>query len=107
MVMSVLGFAEELERDKARTRTRDALQRKAERGYGTGGLCFGYDNVVIPDESGRRSHVVRQVNADEADIVRRIFSQAASGAGLRDCPPAERREGAVSGAAAQGCPAWV
>jgi DNA invertase Pin-like site-specific DNA recombinase len=38
MVMSFLGFAEKLEPDKARMRTRDALQRRAERGYVAGGV---------------------------------------------------------------------
>ena len=77
------ALAAEMEREKARVRTRDALRRKAERGYVTGGKCFGYGNVVINDESGRRSHVVRQVNADGAAVVRRIFTRAAEGLGLR------------------------
>jgi DNA invertase Pin-like site-specific DNA recombinase len=96
MVMSVLGFAEELERDKARTRTRDALQRKAERGYVAGGRCFGYDNVVITDGSGRRLHVVRQVNAGEAEVVRRIFTLTAEGLGLKRIAHLLNAEGALA-----------
>jgi hypothetical protein len=107
MVMSVLGFAEELERDKARTRTRDALQRKAERGHVAGGSCFGYDNVVVTDEAGRRSHVVRRVNEAEAAVVRRIFTLTAEEIGLRkiadrlnqdgDLAPTPRRAGGPRG----------
>src|SRR5262249_29030650 len=96
MVMSVLGFAEELERDKARTRTRDALQRKAERGYVAGGRCFGYDNVVVADAEGRRSHVARHVNEAEAAIVRRIFELAAEGFGLKKIAHQLNDEGALA-----------
>src|SRR5262245_61148953 len=70
MLMAVLAGAAEIERAKARTRTRDALKRKAERGYVAGGKCFGYENVVIYRE-------------DEAAVVRRIFTLVADGFGLR------------------------
>jgi hypothetical protein len=83
MVMSVLAGAAEIERAKARERTRDALQRKVEHGHVAGGKCFGYENVTIFDESGRRSHVVRRVREDEAAVVRRLFELAAEGRGLR------------------------
>jgi site-specific DNA recombinase len=61
----------------------DALQRKAERGYVTGGTVYGYDNVVVTDAQGRRSHVVRQVNPEQAAVVRRLFALTAEGRGHR------------------------
>ena len=46
-MVSALSFAAELEREKASQRSRDALLRKAERGFNTGGVVYGYDNVPM------------------------------------------------------------
>ena len=81
--MSVSNFAAELERAKASQRTRDALQRKAQRGYVAGGAVFGYRNVPVLGEGGERSHVLREIREDEAAAVRRIFSMAVHRVGLR------------------------
>jgi site-specific DNA recombinase len=87
LLMSVTAFADELERERARQRTYDALVQKARSGYATGGRVFGYDNHDVTVEAdgarAKRSHVIGVVNADEAAIVRRIFELAASGMGLR------------------------
>ena len=40
-------FADEMEREKPRARTRDAMTRKARAGYVTGGRKFGYVNVEV------------------------------------------------------------
>jgi DNA invertase Pin-like site-specific DNA recombinase len=39
------SLAASFERKRASQRTRDALKRRAEQGYVTGGKCFGYINV--------------------------------------------------------------
>ena len=52
-MISAVTFGAELEREKASQRSRDALSRKAERGYNTGGVVYGYDNVVIEATNGR------------------------------------------------------
>lgn len=83
LLLSVATFADELERERARQRTYDALKRKAQAGHVTGGRVFGYDNRVITLPSGARSHVERQINEGEAAIVRRIFELALAGVGLR------------------------
>ncbi len=83
LIMSVSNFAAELERAKASQRTRDALQRKAQRGYVVGGIVFGYRKRHSRCEDGRRSHVIREVREDEAATVRRIFSLAGRGVGFR------------------------
>jgi site-specific DNA recombinase len=79
MMMSMLAGVADLEREKARTRTRDAMERKAARGHVCGGRTFGYNNLVITDEAGRRSHVVRRINEAEAAVIRRLFDLYASG----------------------------
>jgi DNA invertase Pin-like site-specific DNA recombinase len=41
IMLSLMTFADELEREKARQRTYAAMQRKARAGHVTGGWCFG------------------------------------------------------------------
>ncbi len=93
LIMSVSNFAAELERAKASQRTRDALQVKAQRGYVVGGVVFGYRNVPVFGDGGRRSHVVREICIDEAATVRRIFSLVAAGNGLRKVAQTLNAEG--------------
>ena len=82
IMLSLTAFADELEREKARQRTYDAMLRKAKAGHVTEGRVFGYDNVEISGPEGKRSHVERRANDTEAAIVRRIFEMSAAGAGL-------------------------
>src|SRR5262249_48697401 len=72
IMLSLTAFADELEREKARQRTRDAMVRKAKAGHVTGGACFGYRNVAIVGQDGQRSHVEREIEPAEAEIVRQI-----------------------------------
>jgi site-specific DNA recombinase len=76
IMLSLTAFADELEREKARQRTYDAMVRKAKAGHVTGGRVFGYDNRRT--EAG---HVERVINRDEAAVVRRIFELCARGWG--------------------------
>src|SRR6188508_231243 len=71
IMLSLTTFADELEREKARQRTADAMMRKARNRHVTGGRVFGYENVEILGPSGTRSHVERRINDAEAAIVRR------------------------------------
>src|SRR4051794_9158419 len=70
IMLSLTAFADELEREKARQRTYDAMLRKARAGHVTGGRVFGYDNVRA-DVGG----VLRVINDDEAAVVRDIFER--------------------------------
>jgi hypothetical protein len=88
VMLSLTNFAAEMEREKARQRTYDAIRRKAERRQVAGGLVYGYDNVEVlsslpgSDGKARRDHVVRHVNAGQAAVVGRIFTLCAEGHGL-------------------------
>jgi site-specific DNA recombinase len=88
VMLSLTNFAAEMERERARQRTHDALLRKAKALHVPGGAVYGYDNVEVPsptpgpDGRLKRLHVVRHVNADQAAIVRRIFELYASGLGI-------------------------
>ena len=70
IMLALTGFADELERERARLRTFDALQRKARAGHVTGGRVFGYDNLDVNGANGSRSHVERRVSEAEAAEVR-------------------------------------
>ena len=108
IMMSLTAFADELEREKARQRTYDAMSRKAKAGHVTGGRVFGYDNVEVLGVSGERSHVTRKINEAEAAVVRRIFELSASGAGLTRITKALNEEGAPAPRAQRGRPtAWA
>ena len=52
IMLSLTAFADELEREKARQRTYDAMLRKAKAGHVTGGRVFGYDNVEMLGPDG-------------------------------------------------------
>jgi DNA invertase Pin-like site-specific DNA recombinase len=88
LLLSVTAFADEMEREKARQRTHDALVRKARAGYVAGGSVYGYDNieVTLPDSvtgKPKRLHVERRINEAEAAVIREIFEKAAAGWGPR------------------------
>ena len=80
------GFASEMERAKISERTRDALSRKAEKGYSAGGRCYGYDNHPIWTTAANgektRSHTEYRINDEQAEVVRGIFRAYADGHGL-------------------------
>jgi DNA invertase Pin-like site-specific DNA recombinase len=103
IMLSLTAFADELEREKARQRTYDAMVRKAKAGHVTGGRLFGYDNRRT--EAG---HVERIINDGEAAIVRRIFDLSAAGHGHRAIAKLLNAEGAPSPRAPHGHqPSWA
>ncbi len=108
IMLSLTAFADELEREKGRQRTYDAMIRKARAGHVTGGRVFGYDNVEVLNASGERSHVTRQINPAEAVVVRRMFELCAAGAGLTRITKTLNDEGALAPRAQQHRPtAWA
>ena len=96
IMLSLTTFADELEREKARQRTYDAMLRKAKAGHVTGGACFGYRNVDIRGTDGTRSHVMREIEPTEADVIRRIFQLSAAGHGVKAIAKLLNAEGAPS-----------
>ncbi len=96
LLLSVTTYAAEMERHQARQRTRDALLSKALRGYVTGGAVFGYRNVEVLGDGAKRQHVVREIDPEQAEIVRRIFTLAAEGSGFKRIAAHLNREGVPS-----------
>ena len=80
------NVSSESEQKKASERSRDALSRKAAKGYNAGGVVFGYDNVPVlghtPSGSIVKSHTDYKINPEQADAVQRIFRMYADGYGV-------------------------
>lgn len=107
-LLSAVNFASELEREKARQRTADAMMAKARLGHVCGGSCFGYDNVEITGPDGRRSHVERKINEDEAEVIREIFRLSAKGYGKVRIAKTLNSQGALTPRPQQSRPrAWA
>jgi site-specific DNA recombinase len=102
LLLSVATFADEMERVKARARTRDAMLRKARAGHVAAGRKYGYENVAVTGPDGNRSHVDRQINDAEAMVVRRIFEIAGAGYGFRRIAHALNAEAALAPRATHG-----
>jgi len=99
----VTAFADEMEREKARQRTYDAMLRKAKAGHVAGGRVFGYDNHEVFAAPGERSRVERRINEAEADVVRAMFAVCEGCRVPLDCQGIERSPPAVA-APATGTP---
>ena len=57
--------------------------RCVEAGKSGGGICYGYDVVKLHDDAGERIRSEREIDAAEAEIVRRIFREFAQGSSPR------------------------
>ena len=64
-------------------KTHRGLRGRVEAGKSGGGLCYGYDVVKSFDGSGDPVRGGREVNETEAEIVRRVFREFASGTSPR------------------------
>jgi site-specific DNA recombinase len=86
VMLSLATFASEMERERAKVRTRDAMHRKASRGHVAGGIVYGYRNreIMAIGTNGQtiRDHVEREIILAEAATVRRIFEEIAQGRGF-------------------------
>lgn len=60
-------------------KTHRGMRGRVEAGKAGGGLCYGYRVVKRLDANGELIRGERQINPDEAQIIRRIFSEFASG----------------------------
>ncbi len=64
-------------------KTHRGLRGRVEAGKSGGGLSYGYDMVKAVDAAGEPVRGERRINEAEAEIVRRIFREFASGASPR------------------------
>jgi DNA invertase Pin-like site-specific DNA recombinase len=73
---TVVGLVDRMHRRQSSTRGRIASRAKAEKGHVAGGVTYGYRNIR------QVGHVVREIDADQAAVVRRIFAEIAAGRGF-------------------------
>jgi site-specific DNA recombinase len=111
-MLALQSMSDEMEREKARQRTYDAMRRKFEQGQVTGGQCFGYRNVDVlaagPDGRSRRQFVRREVDDVQAAVIRQIFELCAMGEGLKRITKALNEAGAPAPRAQRARPnAWA
>ncbi len=85
---SVRGFAAETEREKAGSRTREALRAKARAGFVAGSKLYGYRNV----RPAPKAPVKREIEPEQAAVVKRIFESYAGGDGHRAIRDALNRD---------------
>lgn len=78
----IKGTGHQMELEAIRGRVREALRSRVRAGRIAGGRCYGYSLRREKDASGRE-FTTAVVNPAEADIVRRVFSEYASGEGLK------------------------
>ena len=81
-MLSLTNFASEMERERAKQRTYDAngAQGTVRLRHRQQDVRLRQREVLSPD--GRRDHVARQINADEAAVIRRIYELCAAWLGL-------------------------
>jgi site-specific DNA recombinase len=86
VLLSLAGFASEMERERGQQRTHDALLRLARGGYVTGGKVYGYDNVrASTPGTGSGTHrppARRVINSAQAVVIHRMFALSAAGSGI-------------------------
>jgi DNA invertase Pin-like site-specific DNA recombinase len=76
-------------------KTRRGQRGRIENGKSGGGLCYGYDVVRALDEHGEPRRGDRTINADQAEIIRRIFRMSAGGSSPIAIAQALNAEGVV------------
>ncbi len=75
LMVGIGGFAAEEYRHAVRAKTIEALRRKASLGHHVAGQAFGYTLVRKGD------HSEREINPDQAEVVKQIFEWSAQGYG--------------------------
>ncbi|MGV8041483.1 MAG: recombinase family protein [Thermoanaerobaculaceae bacterium] len=78
--VAVKGLLNEVYIDNLREQTKRGLDGCFARGMSTGGRLFGYRSVPV-DPGDRESAMRREVNPEEAELVRQIFRRFAAGEG--------------------------
>jgi hypothetical protein len=95
MLLAMTSVIADMERERARQRTRDAHLSKALKGHVTGGTVFGFSNVEKVERQ-QRQHVERAINPAEARTVLRVFNMAADGKGFKRIAKQLNHEGLPS-----------
>lgn len=91
-MLAIKSGAAEGERDAISSRTREALQLKAQQALCVGGRCYGYDLMPILEGSVKK-RTEYAISPKEAPVVRGIFERYARGEGLKSIAKELNRRG--------------
>ena len=106
LMMMMRNYTSEVERAKVSQRTHEHLLSKARRGFHVGGRCYGYKNVPVMNGE-IRTHVVLEIDAAEAEVMRTIFMLYANHEGPKAIAKDLNRRGVRSPrAGARGTGSW-
>ena len=83
LIGTIKGYADEMERVRARQRVRDAHYRLASQGFSTGTKVYGYRSTPVYPGGDRPTPVKLEIHPEEAQVVRHIFEMYADGYGLK------------------------
>ena len=79
VLLTVHGLTDSLYIKELGKKTHRGLEGLFQRGFHTGGRCYGYD--IVPADKGQSKTLI--VNEAEAAVVRRVFEMAAAGNSLK------------------------
>jgi site-specific DNA recombinase len=82
--VAVNGLMADLYRDNLADKTRRGQVGRVIAGYNPGGLAFGYRRIAKFDDRGEPVHGLREVDEEQAAIVRRIFAEFLDGRSPRE-----------------------
>ncbi|MCL2659676.1 MAG: recombinase family protein [Acidobacteriaceae bacterium] len=94
VLVTVHGMVDSLYVKELAKKTHRGMEGLVLRGQHTGGRCFGYDSVPVPDSAPDSTARQLVVNETEAVVVRRIFEMSSDGLSLRTIAKTLNGEGA-------------
>jgi site-specific DNA recombinase len=94
--VAVNGLMADLYRDNLADKTRRGQVGRVIAGFNPGGLAYGYRRVARFDDRGDPIHGLREVDDDQAAIVRRIFAEFLDGRSPREIAKRLNADGIVS-----------
>jgi site-specific DNA recombinase len=94
--VAVSGLMADLYRDNLADKTRRGQTGRVIAGFNPGGLAYGYRRIARFDERGEPIHGLREIDEDQALVVRRIFAEFIDGRSPREIAGRLNAEGVVS-----------
>lgn len=92
----ISSLVDEQQRSDNAHNIRRGQRGRALAGMNPGGMAYGYRKVPKLDERGEAVHGLREIDADQAAIVLRIFTEIAAGRGVRAICGALNADGIAS-----------
>lgn len=89
----IMAAVSEFERKNIAENVKMGMIERAQSGRWNGGVVYGYDIIKVRDTMRKRGDTVLEINPDEAEVVRRIFTLYNLGDGYKTIANLLNREG--------------